>query len=298
MIIRHFFLALAVALAWGANFSIMKIGLNGMSPLIFSALRSVLILPLLFFIPKPKISWKIIIIIGLLIGTIKLPLMLLAIHLGVATGLSSLIVQVQAFFTTLLALMLFNQKPTIRNWIGMSVAFAGIGLISIQVGGEASTLGLIVILIAALFWAISNLLLQQKGQNVDMLSLMAWMNLVPPIPLFFLSITLYGWENCLLSFQNFTWITGSSLTYASFCAGLFGYTIWGMLLKKYPAAVVAPFSLLVPVFGIGFAYLFIDETLTATSIYGCFLVIFGLVINQLNPNRLRIKNSSKTISKS
>ena len=298
MNIRHFCLALTVALFWGANFSVMKIGLSGISPLIFSALRSLLILPLLFFIPKPKISWKIIILIGLLIGTIKLPLMLLAIHLGVATGLTSLIVQVQAFFTTLLALFFFNQRPTILNWVGMGIAFSGIGLISIQLGGEASIFGLIVILISALFWAISNLLLQQKGQNVDMLSFMAWMNLIPPIPLFTLSLSIYGWDNCLESFQNFTWISFSSLIYASFCAGLFGYTIWGILLKKYPAAVVAPFSLLVPVFAIGFAYLTLDETLTMTSAYGCFLVILGLIINQLKSNRLKIKNSNKIISKS
>ncbi|MFN7662585.1 MAG: EamA family transporter, partial [Alphaproteobacteria bacterium] len=72
-----------------------------------------------------------------------------------------------------------------------------------------------------------------------------------------------------------------SLLYASLGAGLFGYTGWGILLKKYPAAVVAPFSLLVPVFAIGFAYLSLNEALTSTSIYGCLLVIIGLLLNQV-----------------
>lgn len=298
MNIRHFFLALAIAFVWGANFSVMKIGLSSISPLVFSALRSVVVLPLLFFIPRPKISWKILVIIGLLIGTIKLPLMLLAIHWGVAAGLSSLIIQVQAFFTVLLALMVFKQKPFLCNWIGMGVAFIGIGLIGIQVGGEASVLGLLIILIAALFFAISNLILQKEGQTVDMFSLMSWMNLVPPIPLFFLSIWLYGWDDCVQSFQNFSWTSFSSLLYASLGAGLFGYTAWGFLLKKYPAAVVAPFSLLVPVFAISFAYLAVNETLATTSIYGCLLVIIGLIINQWKSGYLRLKKQPDMASNS
>jgi O-acetylserine/cysteine efflux transporter len=293
MHIRHFGLALAVALLWGANFSVMKIGMEGISPIVFSGMRSLLVLPLLFFIPKPKVSWKIIITIGLLIGTFKLPLMLFAIHLGVATGLTSLIIQIQAFFTTLIALALFNQKPTASNWIGMCIAFTGIGLISIQVGGQASIPGLIVILISALFWASANLILQQRGKNVDMLSLMVWINIVPPLPLFGTAIAIYGWDDFEASFQNITWVSGSALLYGSLCAGILGYTIWGTLLKKYPAAVVAPFSLLVPVFGISFAYFAVNETLTTASIYGCFLVIFGLIVNQLKLKYM-VKSSRRT----
>src|SRR3989344_25921 len=290
---RHFCLALSIALVWGANFPVMKIGLNGISPLIFSGLRSLLILPLLFFIPRPKISWKVLLLIGLLIGTLTVPLLLLAIHLGVAAGLSSLIIQAQAFFTVLLALLFFNQKPSFLNWMGMSIAFLGIGFIGIQVGGEASLLGLGIALISAIVFAISNLVLQQKGQTVDMFSLMAWMNIVPPIPLFLLSSLIYGNDQFFQSFQNFTWISGASLLYASLVSGLFGYTTWGFLLKKYPAAVVTPFSLLVPVFAISFAYLTVDETLTTTSIYGCLLVISGLIINQLKTGYLKFKNPPK-----
>jgi O-acetylserine/cysteine efflux transporter len=107
------------------------------------------------------------------------------------------------------------------------------------------------------------------------------MNLIPPLPLFAASIALYGWDDFTLSLQNISWKSSAALLYGGLCAGVLGYTIWGTLLKKYPAAIVAPFSLLVPVFGISFAYISIGETLTTSSIYGCFFVIFGLIINQL-----------------
>lgn len=151
MHIKHIALALTVALLWGANFTVMKVGMGKISPLIFSTLRSLIILPLLFFIPKPKISWHVLLLIGLLIGTLKLPLMLLAISLGVATGLTSLIVQVQAFFTVVFAWTAFNQQPSLANWVGMAVSMLGIGLISIQIDGSASMSGLIVIIISAIF---------------------------------------------------------------------------------------------------------------------------------------------------
>ena len=281
MHIKHIALALTVALLWGANFTVMKVGMGTISPLIFSALRSLVILPLLFFIPRPKISWRTLLLIGLLIGTFKLPLMLLAISLGVATGLTSLIVQVQSFFTVVFAWAVFNQQPSPTNWVGMAVSMLGIGLISIQIGGSASMSGLIVIIISAIFWAISNIVIQKKCLHVDMLSLTIWINVVPPIPLLLLSCYIYGHEEFSQSFSTFTLTSFWALLYAGFCAGLLGYTIWGHLLKKYPATIVAPFSLLVPVFGISFAYYTINEMLTPTSILGSLLVIFGLIVNQI-----------------
>ncbi|UNM06014.1 MAG: EamA family transporter [Holosporaceae bacterium] len=286
MHIKHIALALTVALLWGANFTVMKVGMGTISPLIFSALRSLIILPLLFFIPRPKISWRTLLLIGLLIGTFKLPLMLLAISLGVATGLTSLIVQVQAFFTVVFAWAVFNQQPSLTNWVGMAVSMLGIGLISIQIDGSASMSGLIVIIISAIFWAISNIVIQKKCLHVDMLSLTIWINIVPPIPLLFLSYYIYGHEEFAQSFSTFTLTSFWALLYAGFCAGLLGYTIWGHLLKKYPAAIVAPFSLLVPVFGISFAYYAINEMLTPTSILGSLLVIFGLIVNQIKLKKI------------
>ena len=281
MHIHHIGLAVTVALLWGANFTVMKVGMGEISPLIFSALRSLVILPLLFFIPRPKMSWGLLFVIGLLIGTVKLPLMLLAISLGVATGLTSLIVQVQAFFTIIFAWVVFGQQPGKMNWLGMITSMIGIGLISIQIDGSASISGLIVIIMSAIFWAISNIIIQKKCQNIDMLSLTIWMNIVPPIPLFIMSYYIYGYEGFTHTLENFSAHSFWALLYAGFCAGLLGYTIWGNLLKKYPATIVAPFSLLVPVFGLSFAYFSIDEVLTKTSIFGCGLVILGLVINQI-----------------
>ncbi len=41
---------------------------------------------------------------------------------------------------------------------------------------------------------------------------------------------------------------------------MFGYGVWAWLLARYPAATVAPLSLLVPVFGFAASALILGET--------------------------------------
>jgi O-acetylserine/cysteine efflux transporter len=281
MHLRYILLALLMALVWGSNFSVMKIGLEGTYPLVFSALRSLVLFPLLFFIPKPKTSWKNIFLIGFLIGTVKLPLMLLAIHWGVPAGLSSVLSQTQVFFTILLAILFYKEHPKLNNWIGMLIAFGGIGCIALQIGGETSYVGLLPILMAAFSWAIANILTQHTKKNVDMLQLTVWFNIVPPLPLLGLAGFIHGWEEVYLNIMGFSWKTIATILYSGFFAGLLGYTIWGSLLKKYPATIVAPFSLLVPVCALSFAYIVLHEQPTPLSLLGAVFVILGLILNQI-----------------
>jgi O-acetylserine/cysteine efflux transporter len=50
-----------------------------------------------------------------------------------------------------------------------------------------------------------------------------------------------------------------------------------MLLTRYPAGIVAPFSMLVPVFGIGSSWLFLGETTDAVELAFGALVVIGVL---------------------
>jgi O-acetylserine/cysteine efflux transporter len=54
---------------------------------------------------------------------------------GMPAGLSSLVVQVQAVFTVILAVILLMERITARRITGMGVAFAGLALIAVELGG-------------------------------------------------------------------------------------------------------------------------------------------------------------------
>ena len=71
---------------------------------------------------------------------------------------------------------------------------------------------------------------------------------------------------------------------------LFGYAAWAWLLARHPAATVTPMALLVPLFGMGGAALWLNEGLPAWKLSAAALVISGLALNLLWPqlrNRLR-----------
>src|SRR3990167_10081529 len=106
MKIHHIFFAVMVAAIWGFNFIVVKIGLSEMPPFLYGGARFVVaVLPLLWLIKKPPVSWSLIIGIGVTMGVAKFGLMFLGIHMGMSAGLASLVLQSQAFFSTVLSVL-------------------------------------------------------------------------------------------------------------------------------------------------------------------------------------------------
>ena len=110
--------------------------------------------------------------------------------------------------------------------------------------------------------------------------------LVPPIPLLALSLLFEGPGAIPAAMQNLTLIGAGSLLFISYAATLFGYGTWSMLLSRYPAGLVAPFSLLVPIAGIGSAALLLGEAISGIEVAGSVLVFAGLLLNVFGPRLL------------
>jgi O-acetylserine/cysteine efflux transporter len=70
-----------------------------------------------------------------------------------------------------------------------------------------------------------------------------------------------------------------SLLYVVVLASFFGYGAWTWLLRRHEASRVAPFSLLVPVFGIGSAWVLLGERPNAAELAGGVLILAGLAIS-------------------
>lgn len=278
---KHVLLAVLVAAAWGFNFVVIRVGLNNFPPLLFSALRfTFAALPLVFFLPKPNVPWRIIISIGLVLGVIKFSLLFIGMDLGVSAGLASLIIQTQAFFTAILMAIIYKELPRKMQLIGIALAFAGIALIATTVDNMITPLGLSLVLSAGLAWAFANLFIKQAGQ-VDMLALMVWISLIPPIPLLILSIIFEGPVVAISALSNLNLLGVSSIAYVAFIATIFGFAVWGKLISIYGVNKVAPFSLLVPIFGMGSSALFLGEDFGVIRMISASIVICGLVLTVL-----------------
>ncbi len=286
----HFALAVLVAAIWGGGFIAIHIGLESFPPIFFTALRSTIAsLPFILFFPRPKVAWKWLIAMGLSLGVLLTGLLYIGMDLGMPAGLSSLVLQAQAFFTVLLAAALLSERPTARQVIGMVIAFSGIGLIALtrETGGGLLALGFVVT--AAFFWGVFNILIKQV-RAPDMLRLMIWISIVPPLPLFALSWFFEGQANISAALTNWSWSSIWALLYLAIFATIVATSLWGFLFRHYPASQVAPFSLLVPVFGMSSAAIVFGESLNGLEVAGSVMVAAGLVIINLKKRRAAEEN--------
>ncbi|MFD7322844.1 EamA family transporter [Streptomyces sp. NPDC059875] len=281
----HIALAALVAAVWGVNFVVIEIGLDHFPPLLFSALRFLAAaLPAVFLVGRPKVAWKWIVGVGLVLGVAKFGLLFTGMDLGAPAGLSSLILQVQAVFTALFAFLALGERPGKITIAGMAVALAGIGVAAVDEGASGPLAGFALCIAAAACWGVSNVL-TRKASPPDALNFMVWVSTVPILPLLALSLLLEGPERDLAALRGLDWTGAGVIVYVAWITTVFGFGAWGRLLRRYPASSVAPFSLLVPVFGMSSAALFLGEGITGLRWCAATLLVGGVALTSFAPRR-------------
>jgi O-acetylserine/cysteine efflux transporter len=274
------FLALIVVLIWGFNFVIIQIGLQGLPPLLFSALRFLFAaLPLVFFVKRPAIAWKLLAGYALFQFTIQFMLLFSGIKLGFPPGLASLVIQLQAFFTIGLAVLLLGERPRLTQLFGALIAFAGMGLVAMHLEARATVIGFVMVVGGGVSWAVANILTKKIGK-VNALALVAWGSLLAAPPLFIGSLLVEGPAAWASAAAHLSWVTTGAVLFQSYPNTIFGFGIWSILMRRYPTATIAPFTLLVPVSGMVSAALVLGEPLQWWKIVAGALVLFGLALNQ------------------
>jgi O-acetylserine/cysteine efflux transporter len=280
MPLRHLALAVAVAAVWGVNFVVIDVGLAHFPPLLFSALRfTVAAVPAVFFVGRPRVPWRWVLAVGVVLGVVKFGLLFIGMHAGMPAGLSSLVLQSQAVFTAAFAALLLGERPGRRRLIGLGVGVAGIVLAAVDQGsaggGSGSMRAFALVLAAAVAWGLSNVL-TRKAAPPDLFRWMVWVSVVPPLPLLGLSLLFEGRTADLAALRSLSPGGVGALLYVAWGATLFGFGAWGYLIRHHELTVVAPFSLLVPVFGMSSSWLLLGEPITPTAGAAALLVIAGI----------------------
>jgi O-acetylserine/cysteine efflux transporter len=276
---KDLLLALVVIVVWGMNFVVIKVGLDDMPPMLLGALRFLLAaFPAILFIKRPQIPLRWLLAYGLTISFGQFAFLFSAMSLGMPAGLASLVLQSQAFFTLLFAVLLLGERLHRANLLGLLVAAAGLLLIGLQ-GDRIMTLaGFALTIGAAAMWALGNIITRKLGK-VNLVGLVVWGSLIPPLPFLALSWLLEGPEAMESALRGLGLNSILVLIYLAFGATILGYGLWSRLLSRYPASQVAPFSLLVPVVGLTSAALLLDEHLSGLQLLGALLVMLGLLLN-------------------
>ncbi|WP_433249905.1 EamA family transporter [Streptosporangium sp. CA-135522] len=275
---RHLFLAIGLAAVWGFNFVVMEAGLRHFPPLLYVALRfGLAAFPAVLFVGGPRVPWRWVLIAGATLGVTQYGLLLLGMRAGMPAGLTSLVVQVQAVFTVILAVVLLKERITTRRIAGMAVAFAGLALIALDLGNGGPVGAFVLVVGAAAGWGAGNIAVR-KAAPPDSLRFMVWLSAVAAVPMLGLSLLVEGVPRLEFSTEGTL-----SVLYVALVSTLGGFGVWGFLLRRYDASVVAPYSLLVPVFGMSSAALFTGEPISATKLAAAVLIIFGVLYASTRP---------------
>jgi O-acetylserine/cysteine efflux transporter len=279
MPLAHCLAAILVALLWGLSFVVIKLGVGTTPPLLLGALRfTFAALPAVFFIPRPKTSWRIIVGYGFFLGVAQFGLLFSAISLGMPASLASVVMQAQVFFTILFAALLMGERPGPNQILGGFVACLGLVLIAWprMTGSDAGPFLMTVAASAA--WGVANIVGKRAGR-IDMLGFIVWTSLVAPLPLLGLSLWLEGPARVAAALTGMTGGTLAAVAYLAYPTTLLAFGIWSYLLSRHPAATVTPFALLVPVTGILGSALILGERMLPIEAIGGAVIVFGLAIN-------------------
>lgn len=270
---------------WGFAFVTIRWALDSAPPFALIALRFFFAaVPAVFFVRRPPVPWPTLAAYGLAIGVFQFGFLFLGMQLGMPAGLSSLVIQLQVFFTIGIAAWTMHDRVTRHSMIGAGIAAAGMAVLAahkIIEGATATLLGFLLVIAAALSWGIGNVVAKRasRGGEVDPVAMVVWSSLVVPLPMALASFAFEGGVEVVRRVVYMPWQAWACVLFMSYVATMFGFTSWNALLHRYPTAVVAPFALLIPVAGLASGAIFLGEALAPLQLAGAALVFAGLAWN-------------------
>ncbi|MEY9890880.1 O-acetylserine/cysteine efflux transporter [Catenulispora sp. MAP12-49] len=274
---RHIALALTIVLIWGVNFVAIGHALQGFPPILLAAVRFALTGLAAFFVPRPKeVRWYWIGGISAFMFFGQYVLLFTGMAHGMPDGLASLVLQSQAPFTVLAAALLLGEKTGPRQAAGIVAAVAGLAVIGAGRGGNVPLGSLLLVIGAGASWALGSIC-NRKAGAANGFALMVWASVYAAPPLLAVSLLTEGPHRIGHAFAHLHAGPVLGLLYIVLLSTFVGMGAWVVLITKYPASAVAPYTLGVPPIGILAALIANGERMTALEVAGSVAVLAGLV---------------------
>ncbi|MGP9566806.1 DMT family transporter [Halomonas sp. AOP5-B2-8] len=274
MPLRDLLLGLFVIAIWALNIIVIKVGVEELPPLLITTIRFMLVAALLVpFYPVARAQLPFLLLLSVTFGSLHFALLFIGLeHAEAGTG--ALLVQMGTPFATLLAVVFFKERLGPKRIVGLLLSFAGIAVIA---GGPTlpSPLPLTILLLSALGWAISQLLIK-RGPPIAPLALAGWVALfaVPQVALGSWLFESGQWQ----AVKQASWVGWGAIIYTAVMSSIVAYGIWYTLLRRHPINRVIPMTLLTPVFAVGLGALLMGDSLGIHKLIGGGLVVSGIAL--------------------
>ena len=274
----HILMAIAVPLIWGTGFVVAKGAISEFPPILLMAFRFLVTsLVLIWFVKPPIGQLRALFLIAIVAAAIQYSLTFSGLK-GLDAGFAALIVQLEVPFLVILGAILLGERPSQRKWLGIIIAFVGVGLLVGKVEFNNAWGSVILVILGALTWAIGQIFVR-KLKNIDGLTITAWTAVFATPQLFIMSLIFESDHvNLILSADLSIWW---AVLYLGLIMTALGYYFWNTLIRTYEIEKVAPFLLLLPVFSLLGGVIFLEELVSTVKILGGLIVILGVAFVSL-----------------
>ncbi|MGJ9385725.1 DMT family transporter [Salipaludibacillus sp. CF4.18] len=283
---------LTITILWGYAWVLMKASLEYMGPFTFSSFRfgvGAITLLLLCWVLKlglpQKRYWKHLLIIGTLQTSVVFLLVMFAL-MFVGAGKSSVLLYSMPMWSSLLAVKFLDEKLTPLKTAGLMIGMIGLLTIlgwDIWTGQSAEIIiGELLIIIAAVSWAISNIYYRLKVQELPKIQASAFQMLFGAIGIFIVTLIMESGQSIEISFHSTYYILFTGVLASALC-----FTVWFMIMSVVDMVTATISTLLVPIFGLLFSSLLLKEQLTIGVIIGSSLILIGIIVAQMKQPRVK-----------
>jgi len=291
MISKKGIIALSVTVfIWASTFTVIKIGLERITPLNLSFVRSILAT---FFLlgwlllkgNQQEIARALKFHLGYVIGlgVVGVALFNIFQNIGIgltSSGIASLLVASNPVFILILGASFLGEKITKNKAAGIVLGFVGIIIVSFLGKNMALLLrsgsfwGNILALLSAVCWAVYSVMSKSALKRYSPLILTALAYVFGSLILFFFCFT---FEDVSLIFQ---WSLSSwlILLYLGILASGVTFYLWNYALSIMEASRVSVFIFLIPVLAILLGKVILNETITGFTFLGTALVLSGIYL--------------------
>ncbi len=288
-VLKSYILLFILAAIWGSAFFNYKIVLISFDYFllaggrIFFASLFLCILSLIFFKSvKFKILFSkkfyIFFIIGLTNYVIPFCLIAFGIE-GMTSGLAALLMSAGPFYAIFLSHLFKLDKFNKFKLIGTIIGFTSVFILfydQVYITQSTTIQSVLMVMLASLSYVVGGLIIQKfkkyNNETIAVLSMISGTIILLPICL----IKLHS-----LSFNEIGINSILSLIYLGVISTAIAFMIRAKLIFENGLVFMSQVSLLIPIFGLYFSWLFLSEEFTINMFVSLFIIIFGLWVLQL-----------------
>ena len=273
---RDIFIALLVPVVLGFGFVIAKPAMQYFPPYLLMGMRfTIPALILVWWFPLPKGLYFDLFKVSLIGSTLQYGLTYTGLNIIDASS-AILLVQLEVPFGIIIAFFLLKEIPTIKNIIGLIIAFIGVFILTGAPNLEGKYIGVVLTISGAFTWALGAVMAKPLSKKIGAFALMTWLCVFSGPMLILVSLVFDGNPMQYILYANLnSWLT---VIFLGFFMQPIGYAAWYYVLKKYPVNKVMPVLLILPVTGLVTSIFLLGEDPPSQVFLGGLVIISGVAL--------------------